>query len=67
MEKEKKKPGRPKKDRHVNRKLVGLDGDLHAALTALAERNSRPLTWELRRIAIEALTREGLWPLAPGA
>jgi hypothetical protein len=53
-----------KGDRHRSTKLVRIGDDVHGSLSQLAKRNDRPLTWELRRILIAALKKEGLWPEA---
>jgi hypothetical protein len=44
------------------RQMVGVDPDIHQQLKLLAQRNSRPLTWELRLLFIKALRENGLWP-----
>jgi hypothetical protein len=72
----KRKPGRPpggadvqatpkQADRHKLRKMLALPPRLHAQLAALAEQNSRPLSWEVRRILEQALRDAGLWPPPP--
>jgi len=50
------------KDYHQAATMVRLPDDIASTLRALAERNCRPLTWELRRIIIAQLQAEGLWP-----
>lgn len=60
----KKKPT-AKKDRHTSRVLVGIPGDVHRQLKKLAEKNGRPLTWELRALIVKALETAGLWPGTP--
>jgi hypothetical protein len=51
-----------KADRHTSRTLVGIPKDVHAQLAKLAERNNRPLTWELRALIIKELEAAKLWP-----
>lgn len=53
------------KDRHKKRSSVNIPPRLHAQLVKLAERNTRPLNWQLRAIIEAALSAEGLWPPAP--
>ncbi len=53
------------KDRHASRTMVRLQQDVHRQLKKLAERNSRPLTWELRLALIHHLEEAGLWPPGP--
>lgn len=44
------------KDRHKGKRhTVALRPDEYAALCELAERNNRPVLWEIRRILHEAL------------
>jgi hypothetical protein len=50
------------RDRHKARKTISLEPGLYAHLQALADRNDRPLAREVRRILIDHLKREGLWP-----
>ncbi len=50
------------KDRHKPRKMLAFTTDVYAQLQQLADRNDRPIVREARRIIIEALKREGLWP-----
>jgi hypothetical protein len=45
-----------------NRMMVGVDPTIHQQLKRLAEKNGRPLTWEIRRIFLKALQENGLWP-----
>lgn len=52
----------PPVDRHLSRNMVRLPPAVHRQLKRLAERNNRPLSWELRRIVIDALEQNGLWP-----
>jgi hypothetical protein len=54
-------PGR-KKDRHRRRQMIGMSPEMHQQLHKLAERNGRPLSWEVRRILMQALAEAGLWP-----
>jgi predicted transcriptional regulator len=49
-------------DRHRSKAMVRLDDEVHAQLKKLAERNNRPLSWEIKSILIKALERAGLWP-----
>jgi hypothetical protein len=42
--------------------MVGVDPTIHQQLKRLAEKNGRPLTWEIRRIFLKALQENGLWP-----
>lgn len=64
MAKKRDTSGTPKKgDRHKgSRHTVTLRKDEYDQLALLAERNDRPLLWELRRILHAALKEEGLWP-----
>jgi hypothetical protein len=61
----KKKRGQDTEDRHKARNMVALHPDLHRQLKKLAERNNRPLSWELRKLIIDHLEQEGLWPPEP--
>ncbi len=59
------KPDRRKKgnkDRHGPGKMVRLPLNIHTQLAILAERNDRPLAWQIRRALIEHLQANGLWP-----
>ena len=47
-------------DRHGPRKMIAFDPAIYNALAKLADRNSRPLSWEAARIIREALEKEGL-------
>jgi predicted DNA-binding protein len=38
------------KDRHRPRRMVALDPDLYDRLKALADRNGRPVSWEIRLV-----------------
>lgn len=51
-----------KLDRHADRHLVTVKGDLFRQLKKLAERDDRPLSWQLRRLLVAGLAAEGLWP-----
>lgn len=59
-----KKPSRSA-DRHRKRHMIGLRPAEHDALQELADRNHRPLLWQLRLILHDALAAEGLWPPPP--
>jgi hypothetical protein len=63
----KKRPagGEPPPDRHASHMMVRLPEDVHRQLKLLAERNNRPLTWELRGVLIKHLEENGLWPPGP--
>jgi hypothetical protein len=54
-------------DRHLSKTMVRLPVDVHAQLKKLAERNHRPLSWELRMVLIKHLEENGLWPPEPEA
>lgn len=58
-----KKQNKPRTaDRHRPRRMVSLSPELHEQLALLADRNGRPLNWEVR-LALEAhLKANGLWP-----
>lgn len=64
----KKKPGNPgpKKDRHLPHKMVRVPLDVYEQFSKLADRNDRSISRELRRLMIEELKRQGLWPPAEG-
>jgi hypothetical protein len=42
--------------------MLRVPEDLYLQFKKLAERNDRPMSWELRRILVEILTTNGLWP-----
>lgn len=50
----------PSKDQHKSRHMVRLTPEQHAALKALAQRNTRRMTDELTRALNEHFRREGL-------
>ena len=52
----------PSTDRHGPRRTISLRPDEYEQLQRLADRNNRPLLWQLRMILHEALREEGLWP-----
>jgi hypothetical protein len=52
----------PEPDRHVNRKMVRLKDELHAALLKLRARTRRTVTEEVAIAVEEYLERQGLWP-----
>lgn len=54
-------PEESKGDRAA-RSMVAVPPDLHEQLKKLADRNGRPISWELRRILKRELEQEGLWP-----
>jgi hypothetical protein len=60
--KRKNPPSSNQKDRHLPFRFVRLPEQLHRQMKKLAERNNRPLSWELRALLIEHLTANGLWP-----
>jgi hypothetical protein len=53
-------------DRHGPRNLVNVPPEVHAQLRKLAERNCRPISWELRLALIKHLEEAGLWPPEKG-
>jgi hypothetical protein len=58
-----KKPGaNAREDRHLSHHLVRLPADVHQQLKKLADRNNRPMSWELRHLVIRHLEENGLWP-----
>jgi hypothetical protein len=61
----KKKPKGGDRDRHQARALVGIPLDVHQQLKRLAEKNNRPLTWELRAALVKFLEENGMWPPPP--
>jgi hypothetical protein len=48
--------------RHKGRKMVAFKGDVYEQLKVLAERNGRPVSWEIRLMSIAHLKANGLWP-----
>ncbi len=63
----KKKSGdEPQKDRHRPHRMVRLPVDVYEQLMKLAEQNDRAISRELRRIVIEELKRQSLWPPTGG-
>jgi hypothetical protein len=42
--------------------MVSLTPKIYEQLQLLAEKNDRPLNWELRSIVLKALVAAGLWP-----
>jgi predicted HicB family RNase H-like nuclease len=61
----KKKPAEPPKDQHKAKKMFRVDDDLHAVYKALAERNDRPMSRELRAALIKHAREQGMWPPKP--
>lgn len=60
-----KKPPKPRTaDRHKKRRMIGLHPREYDALKVLADRNNRPVLWQLRMILHDGLRAEGLWPPA---
>lgn len=54
---------RPKKaDRHKSRRTVALSDEMYEAIQQLANRNKRPVLWEVRLALEEHLRKAGLWP-----
>jgi hypothetical protein len=53
-------------DRHRPRRTVNLPPELYDQLAVLADRNGRPLNWEIRRALQEHLRQNGLWPPPAG-
>jgi hypothetical protein len=51
-------------DRHRPRRTVSLAPELYDQLAVLADRNGRPVYWEIRRALQEHLRENGLWPPA---
>jgi hypothetical protein len=51
-------------DRHLPRSMVALPPRMHRQLKKLAERNNRPVSWELRHVVQKHLEENGLWPPA---
>jgi hypothetical protein len=49
-------------DRHKSKRLMRLPNDLAEALERLAERNDRPVTWELRRAVVAYLRANDALP-----
>jgi len=49
--------------RHVNRQMIAVKSEDHAALEQLAKRYGRPLSWEVRLLLHAGLAEEGLWTL----
>jgi predicted DNA-binding protein len=42
--------------------MIALSPELHQQLKKLAERERRPLSWEVRYILTRYLEENGLWP-----
>jgi hypothetical protein len=61
MTRKRKKPG-SSEDRHLSHRMLRVPEDLYLQFKKLAERNDRPMSWELRRVLVELLTANGLWP-----
>jgi hypothetical protein len=62
-------PARKKKKsgKHVTRRMMlPLPENLYEQLRILAERNCRPMGWEVQKILMDHLAAEGLWP-PPGS
>jgi hypothetical protein len=49
-------------DKHAPRSMVGISPQLHQQLKILADRNGRPVSWELRLLIQRHLEANGLWP-----
>ena len=49
-------------DRHKPRRTISFPLDLYDALSKLAEKNQRPLQWQVHLVLKAALIKEGLWP-----
>jgi hypothetical protein len=60
--KEKRKRIGSSEDRHLSHRMLRVPEDLYLQFKKLAERNDRPMSWELRRALVELLTANGLWP-----
>ena len=48
-------------DRHTDRHMVAFRGDVYEAVSELARRENRPVSWQIRQIMIAALREAGLW------
>jgi predicted DNA-binding ribbon-helix-helix protein len=59
------KTKKPSADRHGPRRTISLNPEEYQQLQALADRNNRPVLWQLRMILHQALKAEGLWPPPP--
>ena len=46
---------------HHDRHMVAFRGDVYAAVSELARRENRPVSWQIRAIMIAALREAGLW------
>lgn len=58
-----KKTAKPRTaDRHVDRNMVSLPGDMYRQLKTLADRNGRPVSWEIRLLIKKHLEANQLWP-----
>ena len=54
------KTGEPNQPRDMH--TISLTAEEYQQLKELADRNSRPLIWQVRLILHAALKAEGLWP-----
>ena len=57
----------PSPEPRKKRKMIGVPKRLHKLLTDLADKNSRPVTWQLRRMIEDEAKREGIPVPPPGA
>ncbi len=49
-------------DRHKDRHMMAVPGNLHDGLRLIAERNGRPISWELRLLLRKFLAENGIDP-----
>ena len=49
-------------DQHAAKKMFRVEDDIHAGYKALAEKNDRPMSREVRAALIKHLKDNGLWP-----
>jgi hypothetical protein len=61
------RPQKPVDERQTDRQknMVRVQDDVHELMKQLAERNSRPLSWEVRLALIAHLQAAGMWPPPP--
>lgn len=47
--------------RHKARKMVALEPAIYDLMQQLADRNNRPLRWQVQHVCVQALIDAGLW------
>jgi len=63
----KKKTSETGGDRHAPRGMVAIPRDVYEAFAVLAEWRDRSVSREVKRLMIEELKKEGLWPQSPSS